>query len=111
MLLHLAAFGTPEQLSACLACPERFAEDRESITLGVSDQVPVWVKIGQEKQLYSDYEVAQTKKDGRRGLVLDATNQEIQGQWTDGNDGLTQLRSNHIATGDRYVSQWSFASL
>ena len=102
VLLHLAAFGTPEQLSACPACPERVAEDREIIILGCSDQVPVCVKLGQDKQLHCDYEVASTNKYCRRGLMLGPGNSETQRQWTDGNDGLEQLRSHHIAIGDRY---------
>ena len=63
-LLHVAAFGTPEQLNACIALPKRVVQDRENIVLGFSDQVPVWVKVGQEKQLYYEDEVRSCKKDG-----------------------------------------------
>ena len=101
-LLQLAAFGTPEKLSTCLAVPERFAEDRGSIILGVLDQVPVWVKIVQAKQLYRDHEVANNNKYGRRGLMLGPGKSFPQVEWSDGSDGLEQLRSHHAAAGDRY---------
>ena len=106
-ILHLAAFGSVEQLGGCIVCPARFIEDRESIILGFTDQVPFWVKVGQEKQLYCDHEVAKNTKDGRQGPSKRAAGQGSQAAAGDiedctAEDGMTQLRSHHQATGDRY---------
>ena len=102
-LLHLAAFGTPEKLSACIALPERFVQDRESIVLGFSDQVPVWVKVGQEKQLYCEGEVRNCdKKDGNRGEMFGPGKSWSQKISSEAADGLSQLRSHHAAGNDRY---------
>ena len=70
--------------------------------MGFTDQVPFWVKLGQEKQLYCEHEVASNTKDGRHGLKLVAGMAEKRAMCNDGEDGLSQLRSHHLATGDRY---------
>ena len=101
-LLHLAAFGTPEKLGACIALPERFVQDRESIVLGFSDQVPVWVKVGQEKQLYCEGEVRNTKKDGNMGEMFGPGKAWSQSISWEAPDGMSQLRSHHAAGNDRY---------
>ena len=97
----MAAFGTPEKLSACIALPERFVQDRESIVLGFSDQVPVWVKVGQEKQLYCEDEVRGCKKDGKRGDMFGPGKSWSQGIQSEAADGMSQLRSHHAAGNDR----------
>jgi hypothetical protein len=106
-ILHLAAFGSVEQLGGCIVDPGRFIEDRESIILGLTDQVPFWVKVGQEKQLYCDHEVARNNKDGRQGASNKDAGQGSQAMCGDvedctAEDGMTQLRCRHQATGDRY---------
>ena len=100
--MHLVAFGSVEQLGGCIVDPGRFIEDRESIILGFTDQVPFWVKVGQEKQLYCDHEVAKNTKDGRQGVSKQGAKQDSGAMINDGEDGMTQLRSHHQATGDRY---------
>ena len=101
-ILHLVAFGSVEQLGGCIVDPGRFIEERQGITLGFTDQVLFWVKIGQEKQLLCDHEVAKNTKDGRQGASMRSAGQASGVMNSEGEDGMTQLRSHHQATGDRY---------
>ena len=91
-------------------CPDCFIHDRESIFFRFTDQVPFWVKVEQEKQLYCEHEVAKSNKDGRQG-VMSAVAQDLQAIANDGEDGLSQLRSHHSATGDRYRVTVEFCQL
>ena len=54
--LHLAAFGTLDELKKFVAKPEQFIEHRKSLVLTFSDQIPFWVKIGSGNQVYSKNE-------------------------------------------------------
>ena len=49
----LAAFGTVEDLKPHIADPARFINRREDTALIFSDQVPVWIKIGNRKIVFS----------------------------------------------------------
>ena len=59
--LWLAAFGEEEDLVRLVANPGEFMENRESAIIGFSDQIPVWVKIGRDKQVYCGNEVKKRK--------------------------------------------------
>ena len=59
--IHVAAFGSVEELSKYMAAPESFIASRFQLVIGMSDQIPVWVKIGRGKQIYSSAEVRARK--------------------------------------------------
>jgi hypothetical protein len=56
--LWLAACAGKEELSRWVADPEQFACQRADAWLVFSDQIPFWVKIGFQKVLYAEYELA-----------------------------------------------------
>ena len=59
--VYTAAFGTEVELKKYLAAPESFLAARHQLVIGMSDQIPVWVKIGRGKQIYSAAEVKARK--------------------------------------------------
>ena len=59
--VNVAAFGTELELKKYLAAPESFIAARHQLVIGMSDQIPVWVKIGRGKQIYSSAEVKARK--------------------------------------------------
>ena len=50
--MWLAFCAPKEALEGVVLEPENFILARESLVLGYSDQVPVWVKLGPGKQLF-----------------------------------------------------------
>ena len=44
--VNVAAFGTAEELKKYFAAPDSFIAARHQLVVGMSDQIPVWVKIG-----------------------------------------------------------------
>jgi len=56
-MLHTAAFGSIEVLKKYIADPAHWMEHRGDIVVGMSDQIPVWIKIGRDKQLYCSEEL------------------------------------------------------
>ena len=59
--IYAAAFADATQLQKFVAAPESFLEARHQLVIGMSDQIPVWVKIGRGKQIYSAAEVKARK--------------------------------------------------
>ncbi len=59
--LHTAAFGTWSELEKHVA-PQIFMEHRVKTVIGMSDQIPVWVKIGRSKQVYCEEELQKKMK-------------------------------------------------
>eukprot|EP00973_Karenia_brevis_P003768 520027-Karenia_brevis.AAC.1 len=60
-MLWLAAFGEVSELERWVANPVEFIQNREKVVLGFSDQIPVWVKIGRNKQVYCSPELTARK--------------------------------------------------
>ena len=62
----------------------------------------MWVKVGQEKQLYCEDEVRGCKKDSKRGDLFGPGTSWSQGIPSEAANGMSQLRSHHAAGNDRY---------
>ena len=60
--MFIASCGEVEELKTWVADPQRFVQDRAKTWLLFSDQVPIWIKIGMLKILYSAAELAETGK-------------------------------------------------
>ena len=60
--LFIAGCSDLAELKTWVADPQRFVENREKTWLVFSDQVPIWIKIGMLKILYSAAELAETGK-------------------------------------------------
>ena len=61
--LWVAAFGSVEELGHYVADPEHFIAHRKRCVVGTNDQVPVWIRLGSQKQLYFiDEKHSRTKK-------------------------------------------------
>ena len=58
--IFIAGCGGVEELKTWVADPKRFVQDRAKTWLLFSDQVPIWIKIGMLKILYSAAELAET---------------------------------------------------
>ena len=59
--MYAAAFGSKDVLEKYVAAPGSFIAARKGLVIGMSDQIPVWVKIGRGKQVYSASEVQKRK--------------------------------------------------
>ena len=98
------AFCAPnEALEGVVLEPEKFMEARESLVLGYSDQVPVWVKLGPGKQLLLAEE---TKKKGKKnplGNLLGSHSQHSQKlDYQVDSEGCTQLRGDVETGSEKY---------
>ncbi|CAE7197804.1 unnamed protein product [Symbiodinium sp. CCMP2592] len=56
--LRLLAYGTEEELKPLFAKPSEFKAVRKQTFIGVSDQIPVWVKKTSSKELFAEFEHA-----------------------------------------------------
>ena len=70
--IHLAAFGSIEQLVEHVGQPERFAESRKQCVLLQSDQVPFYVKIRPSKQLHAAHDY---RRDSSKSVLSPADKQ------------------------------------
>ena len=66
--LHLAAFGTADELKTFVAKPENFVRHRHGLVLTFSDQIPFWVKIGSGNQMYARNEKISHREIKKRRL-------------------------------------------
>ncbi len=66
--LHLAAFGTADELTPFVAKPENFVRQRHGLVLTFSDQIPFWVKIGSGNQIYARNEKISHREIKKRRL-------------------------------------------
>jgi hypothetical protein len=57
-----AAFGTDKDLKPYVQPTAAFIENREKTVIGMSDQIPIWVKIGRSKQVYMGSERLRRKR-------------------------------------------------
>ena len=62
----LAAFGCEEDLQQHVADPKKFIERRAETALVFTDQVPVWVKIGNSKVVFGAGDRCKNSKDPRK---------------------------------------------
>ena len=60
--IFIAGLAEQEELKTWVADPQQFVKDREKTWLVFSDQVPIWIKIGMLKILYSAAELAEKGK-------------------------------------------------
>ena len=54
--LHLACFAPLEDLSARVAKPLEFRQNLGGLVVVCSDQIPLWIKAGSERELFADWE-------------------------------------------------------
>ena len=62
----LAAFGSEEDLIKHVADPKKFIERRAETAMVFTDQVPVWIKIGNKKVVFGPQDVANNSKESRK---------------------------------------------
>ena len=64
--IWLAGLGTSEDLRGHVALPQQFIDHREKVVLVMSDQVPVWLKIGQRKIVFAQHEVVKHSRQSKK---------------------------------------------
>ena len=74
--LRLLAYGTKEELKPLFAKPSEFMAVRKQTFIGMSDQIPVWVKKTSSKELFAEFEHAarpqsEVRSATRRALLGD----------------------------------------
>ena len=74
------AFGTEEELRNYVSDPKFVKDNRGNLVLIFSDQVPWWVKVKSQRQLYTAAEsTTQAQKDAQEKFAnAHKSNQEIQ---------------------------------
>ena len=55
--MWLAAFGTKDELKKWVADPQGWQDHKKTTQLLFSDQVPFWIKIGNRKTVFADWEL------------------------------------------------------
>ncbi|CAE7251393.1 unnamed protein product [Symbiodinium natans] len=55
-MLWVAAFSDLEELSEKVIAPKKFRDSVENLVCLFSDQIPLWVKSGQERELFASWE-------------------------------------------------------
>ena len=58
--MWVVAFGDADQLAEFVHDPNEFMKDRKKTVVGTNDQVPLWIHLTAEKQLYLDTEIPQS---------------------------------------------------
>ena len=86
----------PEKLRKLLADPERFVAGIEDLVIVHCDQIPVWIKIGAMKQLYSKDELRSKKAHEILEKDMNAPGERV--VVSNEPDGMTQMRQ--LANGD-----------
>ena len=68
-MLAKAAFGAAKDLEDSVAKTEEFVKNREHLVLGFSDQIPLWVKKGSEREIFAKFEAyPESQEDLRKRL-------------------------------------------
>ena len=62
----LAGLGTADQLRGHVALPAQFIDHRKEVALVMTDQVPVWLKIGQRKIVFAKHEVVKNSRNSNK---------------------------------------------
>ena len=107
------AFGTEEELRKYVSDPKFVKDNRENLVLIFSDQVPWWVKVKSQRQLYTAAEsTTQARKDAQEKFAnAHKSNQETQkaegltfeeANEAPGDEGMTQKRGAAHQTNDKY---------
>ena len=78
--LHLACFAPLEDLPVRVANPLEFRQNLGGLVVVCSDQIPLWIKAGSERELYADWEHRPLPQQHLREI---------------------RLRSHHLATSDQ----------
>jgi hypothetical protein len=61
-LIDCVAIADEEQLKQFVSKPKDFINGRKHFVLGLSDQIPLWIKSGSEKEIFAEFEVNATKQ-------------------------------------------------
>ena len=99
--MHVAAFGSADDLSNLVASPDEFVKLRSTCVLLQSDQVPFYCKVRSDKQLYGATEF---RKAGSRS---DVDKESKTGGMSGGHDKsinsrFTQTRGTEHVNSDKY---------
>ena len=107
--LHLAAFGSEEELGKYVANPGQLLQCKEDLVIGFSDQIPFWVKCPRTRQVYCEAEVSKTaaksekKPAGKEPEAKDSTLRRCSGDAADEKCRITyearQLILNYLKPG------------
>ncbi len=90
----------PEFLKDRVINPEEFVEGVEDTVVCHADQVPCWLRIGSQMQLYRAGEVRKRKR--HEEATANLSEQGAQVQVTEAEDGMAQSRQNAKGEGDRF---------
>ena len=99
-MMHVAAFGSIETLKKYVSDPVHWIENRGSVVIGMSDQIPVWVKIGRNKQLYCEEELQ--RKCSKQALKAIVPLQAGALKAAIGTEGSSLTRTTGDATAEKY---------
>ncbi len=70
--LWLAALGDEADLAPHVALPKDFIKRRSQLAVVMSDQVPIWIKIGKPKIVFSEFELGPQTRDQTQLVSVDA---------------------------------------
>ena len=62
-MLWLSCFGSKEQLKPHVLDVEYFVQHRSELVVVMNDQVPLWVKVRAQKQLFAEWEVQKNRSE------------------------------------------------
>lgn len=68
-MLWKAVFGPVSGLQGLVCDPEAFRNSVENLTLIFSDQIPLWIKMGSEREVYAKWESAPVPQSELRELL------------------------------------------
>jgi len=90
----------PEFLQEKVLDPEKFVAEIEDVVVCHADQVPCWLRIGSQKQLYRAAEVRKRKR--HEDTIPHLSEPGAQAVRTTGEDGMAQTRQTAKGEGDRF---------
>jgi hypothetical protein len=102
-LLWVAAFGNEDVLRKYVADPAHWMQNREKVVVGMSDQIPVWVKVGRTKQLYCAEELKAANQNMKKQQQVQLPALQAGGLKTaEGTEGSTLTRTTGDATAEKF---------
>ena len=99
----------PEFLKERLVDPEAFVAGIEDLVVCHCDQVPVWLRMGAARQLYSKSEVRKRKAHEMSAPAGDEPLGQV--QVLEDDDGMNQMRQNASAEADRFRVTFEMSQL
>ena len=98
-MMHVAAFGSIETLKKYVSDPVHWIENRGNVVIGMSDQIPVWVKIGRTKQVHCEEELQ--RKCSKQALKAIVPLQAGEMKAAKGTEGSSLTRTTGDATAEK----------